>query len=70
MQFLALCGDIAVKFRIRFPMTSFRLKNMTIDNVLDLSQTIAITGPGPFSLDTGIEMTVRWLNAAREENIS
>jgi nucleoside-diphosphate-sugar epimerase len=68
MQLLALCGDLAGKLGIRFPMSSFRLNNMTIDNVLDLSQTIAITGPGPFSLDAGIEMTVRWLNAAQGEN--
>jgi nucleoside-diphosphate-sugar epimerase len=70
MRFLALCGDLAGKLGIRFPMSSFRLNNMTIDNVLDISQTIAITGPGPFSLDAGIELTINWLNAAQRENIS
>ena len=68
MQFLALCGDLAGKLGISFPMSTFRLNNMTIDNVLDLSQTIDITGPGPFSLDAGIEMTVSWLNASQGEN--
>ncbi len=70
MQFLALCGDLAGKLGIRFPISSFRLHNMTIDNVLDISDTIAITEPSPFSLDAGIEMTVNWLNTEQRENIS
>ena len=62
LRIIAHVGDIAEKIGIPFPFSTFRFKNLTIDNVIDISQTIAIAGPSPFSLDEGIEMTVKWLN--------
>lgn len=62
LGFVARWGDLLAKLGIKFPLTSFRLKNMTTNNVLDLTPTLIITGSGPFSQDDGIEQTVLWLN--------
>ena len=60
----ALVGDLlaAIGFK-RAPLTSYRLSNMTQDNVLDVSPTLAITGANPFTLEQGIVRTVAWLNS-------
>jgi len=57
-----MTGDLLRLFGIRFPLTSFRLRNMTADNVIDMSPTFGLTGPGPYTLADGIEETARWLN--------
>lgn len=62
LRLLAQTGDMFDRFGIRLPLTSFRLGNMTADNVIDMSPTFDITGPGPFTLDNGLDETVRWLN--------
>jgi nucleoside-diphosphate-sugar epimerase len=63
LKAVALAGDglAALGFK-RAPLTRYRLANMTADNVLDVSATLEITGPGPYSLDQGIERTVAWLD--------
>lgn len=61
MRFLALFGDMVIKLGFHFPLSTFRLRNMIIDNVLDISETMAITGTSPYSLDEGITKTVEWL---------
>ena len=63
MKSAALCGDLvsALGFR-RVPLTSYRLANMTRDNVLDMSPTLEVTGANPFTLEQGIEATVAWLD--------
>ncbi len=43
------------------PLTSFRLRNMTTHNELDVSATLALAGPNPYTLEQGIERTVAWL---------
>jgi len=60
----ALAGDLltAIGFK-RVPLTSYRLSNMTQDNVLDVSPTLEITGANPFTLEQGIERTVAWLDS-------
>jgi nucleoside-diphosphate-sugar epimerase len=43
-----------------FPFNSFRLDNVLTPSVFDLSETRAICGPLPYTVEEGIEETVRW----------
>lgn len=54
-------GDILLKGKIKFPITSFRLKNMTTNNVLPLANTFNITGELPISRREGTIKTINWL---------
>lgn len=63
--FAAKIGDF-LKFKLnfhRFPMNSFRYKNMTNDNIVnDLIRTVEVTKVGSNSnLDDGISKTLDWL---------
>jgi len=62
MKSLALCGDLlaALGWK-RFPMNSFRLDNMTRDNIVDTERVNSVAWPLPYSLAEGVEETVRWL---------
>lgn len=57
----ALFGDFLKVFGINFPMTSFRLKNMTTDNIINLSNTRKIAPLSPYSRCEGIKNTLDWL---------
>lgn len=57
----ALVGDVLKIFGLNFPITSFRLKNMSTDNVVDLSNTKKIAQSLPFTRKEGIIITLRWL---------
>ena len=57
----AYFGDLLKLFDITFPMTSFRLKNMTTDNIIDLSETYNIAPNPPYSRIDGIKATLQWL---------
>jgi nucleoside-diphosphate-sugar epimerase len=61
IKMAALGGDILKQAGIHFPMTSFRLKNMTNDNVLDLSNTKELAPNLPFTRKEGIKKTLEWL---------
>jgi GlcNAc-P-P-Und epimerase len=61
---LALAGDFLALFKISFPMTKFRLKNMTIDNVYDLGPTNEVCGCSKFSRREGVSRTIKWLASA------
>jgi len=43
-----------------FPFNSFRLDNVLTESVYDLSETEAICGPLPYTIEMGIEETARW----------
>ena len=58
---VAFIGDLLKTLGVRFPMTSFRLKNMTTNNIIDLSATINIAPNPPFSRIEGIRKTISWL---------
>ena len=60
---MALVGDFLGLFKISFPMTKFRLKNMTTDNVYDLDTTYEICGCVPYSRYEGVSRTVEWILA-------
>lgn len=61
IKWAALFGDILKNMGLRFPMTSFRLKNMTTDNIIDLSDTIKLAPNLPYSRIEGIKQTLSWM---------
>jgi nucleoside-diphosphate-sugar epimerase len=65
IKFVAIGGDILNILGIKFPMTLFRLKNMTTNNVVDLSNTKEIAPNLPFSRIEGIKKTLAWLKDNR-----
>lgn len=63
LKFAAWVGDLLKVVGIHFPMSSFRLKNMTTDNIIDLSNTYAIAPQPPFSRVDGVRETLKWINS-------
>ncbi len=61
LKMVAYVGDLLKFIGISFPMTSFRLKNMTTDNIIDLSYINQIAPDLPFSRKDGIRATLQWL---------
>ena len=59
----ALFGDVLSKLGIKFPITSFRLNNMTTNNILPLKDLYTLIGPPPVSRVEGVKKTVDWLVA-------
>lgn len=55
-------GDLLKKFGIAFPMTSFRLHNMTTDNVHNLEPIKAVAPILPVSRIDGTKRTLEWIN--------
>ena len=55
-------GDFLKLFGVHFPMTSFRLKNMTTDNVIDLKNTYAIAPAPPYNRIDGVKKTLEWMD--------
>ena len=49
----------------KFPMNSFRLKNMTEDNIIDLSDIRSVIPSLPYSRQTGIEETLAWMRRVK-----
>ena len=58
---LALVGDMLGKLNIKFPMTSYRLHNMTTDVNLDLSKTEKLVPLLPFTRIQGVRQTLDWM---------
>lgn len=62
IKILALIGDILKKIlNLKFPMTSYRLKNMTTSNTRDVSKIYAIAPNPPYSRIEGVTETLNWL---------
>ena len=58
---VALAGDVLKAFKINFPMTSFRLRNMTTDNIFDLKPIEKIAPNLPVSRKEGTAKTIEWM---------
>lgn len=56
-------GDMLKLMGIKFPMTSFRLKNMTTDNIHDLNPVKVLIPNLPVSRPIGTKRTVEWMRA-------
>jgi GlcNAc-P-P-Und epimerase len=61
MYLAAIGGDILSYLKIKFPITSFRLNNMTTNNILPLEDLTTIAGPSPVSRLDGVKKTIAWL---------
>ena len=61
IKLAAIGGDFLKYWGIRFPMNSFRLNNMTTNNVVDLSNTKAVAPDLPYTRIEGIRRTLEWL---------
>lgn len=57
----AVLGDRLGRHGVHFPMTSFRLNNMTNDMVYDTTETENVVGPLPFTLEDGTTQTIEWM---------
>ena len=60
-QLSAYVGDFLKLFNVNFPMTSFRLKNMTTDNIINLDDLYKIVSDNAFSRSEGIDKTLTWI---------
>lgn len=59
---VAKVGDVLKnKMHIFFPLTTFRIRNMSTDNVIDLSNTYAIAPNPPVNRTDGIRKTLKWM---------
>jgi GlcNAc-P-P-Und epimerase len=59
---LALAGDVLTAVKIKFPITSSRYRSMTEDNPAPMSKTFQTLGKPRFTLQQGIDETVKWLH--------
>ena len=66
LRLMGLAGDtISGLTGRRFYIDSTRVKSMTTDYPIDMTETFRVLGRGPFSLDQGIAETTRWLAKER-----
>jgi nucleoside-diphosphate-sugar epimerase len=61
IKIAALLGDALKLIKVVFPMNSFRLRNMTTNNILDLVNTYKIAPILPYSRKDGIIVTLKWI---------
>lgn len=57
-----LIGDFLVMLFPKFPLTSFRVNNMTTDNVINLSSLTSLGGLEKYSRLEGVRRTLEWMN--------
>lgn len=62
MKVVALLGDVFKFAGLKFPLSSFRLKNMTTDNIIDLINTYNIAPNPPYTRIEGVRNTLNWIN--------
>ena len=58
-------GDFLKLFGIAFPMTSFRLHNMTTDNVHNLTPIKELAAQLPVSRQEGTKRTIEWIERSK-----
>ncbi|MEZ0129972.1 NAD-dependent epimerase/dehydratase family protein [Flavobacterium sp. LBUM151] len=57
----AYFGDALKLIKVGFPMNSFRLHNMTPNNIVNLENTYKIAPLLPYSRKEGIKITLKWI---------
>jgi len=62
----ALIGDLLKLVNVRFPITSFRLNNMTTDNILPLDDLYNVVGDIPCTRLQGTKKTLEWIKETKE----
>ena len=69
MRALALLGDIPTYFTDKpFLINSSRFRSMTTDYETPMERTFELFGENPYTLEAGIEETVKWLRSYRGSN--
>ncbi|PKN98892.1 MAG: NAD(P)-dependent oxidoreductase [Chloroflexi bacterium HGW-Chloroflexi-4] len=64
MRLIAICGDfLKLLFWKNPPLTSFRLNNIITNEIQETSSLELITGPLPYTYQSGITKTVSWLKS-------
>lgn len=61
----AYFGDVLNFIGLKFPMTSFRLKNMTTNNIFDLSEIEKIAPKLPVNRKEATKTTIDWLDSIK-----
>lgn len=61
LKLAAYIGDFLSRINIKFPITSFRLKNMMTNNILPLDDIYKVAGPSPVNRLEGVKRTIEWL---------
>jgi GlcNAc-P-P-Und epimerase len=62
LKMAAIVGDLLSKIGYENPpLTSFRLSNLLTDMIHDFDELRELTGPLPYSIDSGVKMTVDWI---------
>jgi nucleoside-diphosphate-sugar epimerase len=62
IKIAAIFGDFLKVFSIDFPISSFRLKNMTSNNIIDLTPISEIASILPYTRIDGLRKTLNWFN--------
>ena len=69
MRALALLGDIPTYLTGKpFLINTSRLRSMTTDYETPMERTFDLFGENPYTLEAGIEETVKWLRSYRGSN--
>lgn len=66
IKLAAYVGDIIKLFGIMPPMSSFRLRNMMTNNIMDVSQTFKYAPNPPYTRKQASEITVNWINENKD----
>lgn len=61
IRLISLVGDVLAILGIHFPMHRSRFFNLTTDNPVSVSPAINAFGVPPFSMNEGIDLTLKWL---------
>jgi len=61
-KMLALFGDVLKCIGVSFPMTSYRLYNLTNNNLCNVSSIMTLAPNLPFSRVEGVKQTLKWIN--------
>ena len=71
VKFLAFIGDTMEKLGLNFPMNSYRLRNMSVDNVYDVTSIEALNVFPKIGLEQGVLETLDWMrniDLCKDEN--
>lgn len=60
-KIVAYIGDILTVLGIKFPMTSFRLRNMTTNHIVNLDNTYEVCGNIPYDRTIAVKRTLIWM---------
>ena len=67
---IALGGDLLKAVHIPFPITTGRFRSMTSDYITPMDRTVEAFGEAPFSLEQGVDETIKWYENGSERIIA